>query len=186
MTATQRVIVGADDVSIDSIHIAKPIDGGADVFREFTAPIDLLSGSEQVTIGQITGWVGWAMLGEDWFDAADAISENAATLGAAAATILEELSAEPEQGLLIDRIHLEPTYRGNRLTATVIEQLHELLRLEPWNTLTLLYPEPQQPDGGPIPDGPARDAAPAHLQEAYRASGLEPWLDSGVWWRPID
>lgn len=112
-----HVIVGSDDVCIDNVRIARPIDGGADLFREFTAPIDAYTESEQTNIGQITGWIGWSMLGE-------------------------EPSYEPEHGLLISRIFLKPTHRGNRLTATVIERLSELLCLEPSNTLTLLYPEP--------------------------------------------
>jgi hypothetical protein len=89
-----------------------------------------------------------------------------------------------DAALLIDLMCLESKWRGKRLSGAIITNLMALLRLDPGSTV-VLQPEPQRPNGGPYDDGSERDEAMARLHEAYWASGLEPWRDSLVWWRPI-
>lgn len=160
----------------------------AEALREFAVSIQL-NDSVGTSVGLMTGWIGWAITYDDLYDAADAISADAEPLGAAADQIQlyrDEIDAERmDTALLIDRMSLDPQYRGNRLTATILDNTLDLFRLDAEETLIVLYPEPQRSTGGPYPDGAERDAVMVKLCAAYSDSGLEPWRDSGVWWRPF-
>jgi hypothetical protein len=179
-----------DDVDLDfiesSVTIYRAADGGVDLLREFSAEVALSTEEGPKEIGSVCGWIGWNVRGEDVHDAADAISTDAETLGAAAAAIMDNRpDAFVDTVLLIDRMHLDPDWRGRRLSGAIIDDLLSLLRLDPETTAVVLQPEPQRPEGGPMADGPERAAALARLQAAYRLSGLEPWDGSVVWWRPL-
>jgi hypothetical protein len=180
-----RELVDPDYIET-SLSIRRPIDGGVDVLRQFDAIVEFRTESGPEAIGSVTGWIGWQIGDEDLHDAVDAISADAEPLGAAAAAIIE---ANPEQFidnvLLIDRMHLDPQWRGNRLSGAIIADLLALLRLNPDSTVVVLQPEPQQPAGGPYDDGPERDAALSRLTAACRDSGLERWRNTVVWGRPI-
>jgi hypothetical protein len=174
------------DLIDTDVQIRRPIDGGVDVLRQFMAGVeyDIESGLEEA--GQVHGWIGWTILEEDLADAGDAISFDAGQLGTAAADIIDTYPENfIDAALLIDRMYLEPKWRGKRLSGVIITNLMALLRLDPGSTVVVLQPEPQNPEGGPYDDGPERDEAMGHLHAAYRASGLEPWRDSLVWWRPF-
>jgi hypothetical protein len=185
MAATQGI--DPDDIFIESVEVGRPVDGGVNVLRQFHANVEYSGRSQTVAIGQVMGWIGLRIADADIADAADAISQDAAILGAVAAKIIDSRAdLWIESALLIDRIHLDPAYRGNRLTSAIIDKLLDLLRLDPESTVTLLYPEPQLPDGGPMPEGRERETAKTRLCIAYREGGLEPWEDTGVWWLPLE
>jgi len=166
--------------------VFRPIDGGADVLREFVASIGYSTESGPEDIGSVREWIGWRIDDGDLRDAADAVTSDAEQLGATAAAIID---AHPESFidtvLLIDRMHLAPQWRGNRLSGIHHRRHMSLLSLDAKSTVVVLQPEPQAPGGGPMDDGPGRDQALARLKSAYRASGLEPWRGSAVWWRPL-
>jgi hypothetical protein len=169
-----------------SIDIRRPVDGGADVLRQFHASVEYSTETGYDQIGTVTGWIGWRIEDEDLYGAADAISADAEPLGAAAAAIIDaQPDAVIDNVLLIDRMHLEPQRRGNRLSGAIIDDLLALLRFDPESTVVVLQPEPQKPTGGPFDDGPERDEALARLTAAYRSSGLEPWRRTEIWWRPL-
>jgi len=168
------------------VQIRRPIDGGVDVLRQFVAGVEYHGESGPEEVGQVCGWIGWSISEEDLADAADAISADAEQLGSAAADIIDTYPENfVDAALLVDRMHLDPKWRGRRLSGLIIINLMELLRLDPGSTVVVLQPEPQSPQGGPYDDGPERDEAMVHLHAGYRASGLEPWRDSLVWWRPF-
>lgn len=154
--------------------------------RQFAAGVEYHTDSGPEEVGQVHGWIGWSISEEDLADVGDAISYDAEQLGIAAADIID---THPENfidaALLIDRMYLDPKWRGRRLSGAIITNLMALLRLDPDSTVVVLQPEPQDPNGGPYESGPELDDAMVHLHAAYRASGLEPWRDSLVWWRPF-
>lgn len=174
------------DMIDTDVHIVRPIDGGVDVLRQFSAGVDYHGENGTEDIGHVHGWIGWSIFGEDLADAGDAISYDAEGLAVAAVEIIEE---HPENVidsvLLIDRMWLEPKVRGRRLSGAIITDLLSLLRLDPESTVVVLQPEPQNPEGGPYDYGDMRDEAMIRLHAAYRDSGLEPWRGSLVWWRPF-
>lgn len=162
------------------------MDGGADVLRQLDVEVAYEAEAEDVVLGHVSGWIGWNISDEDVYEAADAISSDAATLGAAASEIMRERSTLwIDTVLLLDRIFIKPEYRGNRLTGPIVTNILHLLRLDHETTLILMFPEPQRPEGGPMPEGPEREAALDRLLKAYRTSGFEPWATSGVWWMPL-
>lgn len=171
-----------------SVHVRRAMDSGVDVLRQFSAEVNyyVSDTGDDISLGTVRGWIGWRIADEDIHDAADAISSDAEALGGIAAAIMRERpDLWIDSVLMVDRIYLEPAYRGNRLTGAIMTDLLDLLRLDVESTLVLLYPEPQRPEGGPMENGPDRDRALARMQTAYRASGFEPWGDSRVWWLPM-
>jgi len=104
--------------------VFRPIDGGADVLREFVASIGYSTESGPEDIGSVREWIGWRIDDGDLRDAADAVTSDAEQLGATAAAIID---ANPESFidtvLLIDRMHLDPRWRGNRLSGAVIADI---------------------------------------------------------------
>ncbi len=174
------------DLIETQMHVLRPIDGGVDVLRQFSAEVLYHHESDVEAIGQVHGWIGWSISEVDLADAGDAISGDAEALGVAAVEIIDEYpDTFIDDALLIDRMWLDPKWRGRRLSGAIIDDLMGLLRLEPESTVVVLQPEPQDPDGGPYEDGGKRDEAMRRLHAAYRASGLKPWDDSVVWWRPF-
>lgn len=169
-----------------SVDIRRPCDGGADILRQFHASVEYSTETGIDRIGGVRGWIGWQIADEDLYDAADAISVDAEALGAAAVAIIEaHPDAFIDNALLIDRMYLEPQWRGNRLSGAIIADLLALLRFDADATVVVLQPEPQRPEGGPFDDGADRDQALTRLTVAYRASGLESWRQTEIWWRPL-
>lgn len=114
-----------------TVQIRRPVDGGADVLRQFSASFDYHGDRGTEEIGQVHGWIGWSILEEDVADAGDAISFDAAQLGAAAAEIIDtHFDDFIDAALLIDRMYLEPVWRGRRLSGAIINSLMALLRLD--------------------------------------------------------
>lgn len=174
------------DLIDTTVQIFRGIDGGADVLREFVADVGYTTEDGPESIGQVQGWIGWSIHSEDLADAGDAISVDAERLGATAHDIIDtHYEKFIDAALLIDRMHLDEEWRGNRLSQAIIDDLLSLLRLDPEATVVVLQPEPQDSDGGPLDDGPERDQAMSKLQAAYRGSGFVPWAGSDVWWRPF-
>ncbi|WP_166355037.1 hypothetical protein [Phytoactinopolyspora limicola] len=181
-----RVTVDRDDIFCERVTVQHPIDGGFDLFRQFYATISTV---DEVGICGLSGWVGWRIAYEDLHDAADAISADAEPLGCVAQRIQidrEDRGQGPaDNALFVDRMGLEPQYRGNRLAGVMIEAVADLFRFDAEDTIVVLTPEPQRPGGGPYSDGPERDDAMSRLCAAYAKSGLERWADTSIWWRPI-
>ena len=176
-----------ETVTVSGLYIGRPVDGGYDVLRQFSADVEHLGedDAEPHAIGMVTGWIGWRVWNENIWKAADAISSAAEPLGAVADEVRAEL-AEDGIGiaavLLMDRMTLKPQWRGNRLTRRIVADLVALLRLPEDATLVLTMPEPQRTTGGPYPDGPERNEAQARLCAAVEKAGFSQWKDSAVWW----
>lgn len=169
-----------------SVNIRRPLAGDIDLLRQFDAVVEYSTESECEDLGSVRGWISWRIEGDDLYDAADSISSDAEPLGAAAVAIIEaHPDAFVESVVLIDRMHLKPEWRGNRLSGAIIRDLLALLRLDAESTVVVLQPEPQKPEGGPYDDGAQRDQALARLEAAYRASGLEQWSHTAIWWLPL-
>lgn len=112
-------------------------------------------------------------------DAADAISADAEPLGAAAVAIIEaHPDAFVDNVLLIDRMHLDPKWRGNQLSGAIITDLLALLRLDADSTVVVLRPESQKPAGGPYDNGQRLRTRPSpratHGGLPSRRSGMVP------------
>lgn len=160
-------------------------DGGYDLFRLISVSVNFIGESETHEIGRLTGLIGWGLSTDEIVEASDAISTEAAELGWAAAKISE---AHPEMWcdtvVILQLLELQPAYRGNRLTGAVVASLLDLFRLQLDSTVVVLKPEPQGAGGGPLPDGPVRDAAMRRLCSAYSGYGFRQWEESPIWWIP--
>lgn len=158
----------------------------ADALRAFTAVI--VDEVADRPAGSITGWLGLQQTPSAMYESADSISTDAEVLATAVVEILEHLSDEAvwtTSAVMVDRMILEPTYRGRRSSGRLLDSLLNMLQFDPDETVLVLQPEPQLPEGGPLPPGPEHDAALARLCDAYTTAGLEPWNDNTVWWRPV-
>ncbi len=176
-----------DQIEVDEILIERAVDGGVDVFRVFNADVIRVAAYTPEVIGNVSGWIGWDMAGEDVFDCADAVSQDAATLGWIATEVMAWQAGigTRDDGIFvfIDTIWLEPEFRGNCISGTIIDKLLGLLRLRNYHTLVVLIPAPQDEDGGELPVGPDGDTAYRKVQDLSEAIGFTRWPDSGVWWR---
>lgn len=141
---------------------------------------------EEQAIGMITGWIGWSIAEDDLADAADAVSADSAYIGRIAADALDAVREDDpfvDDVLLIDRLQIEPEYRGRGLLAGMVDKLIETLRLGVNGCVVVTEPEPQRPGGGPYPDGAVRDRALAGLTRSLSASGFEHWPSERAMWR---
>jgi len=142
------------------------------VLRQFVAGVEYHHEGGLEETGQVHGWIGWSILEEDLADAGDAIGVDAGQLGTPAADIID---AFPENfidaALLIDRMYLEPKWRGKRLSGVIITNLMALLRLDPGSTVVVLQPEPQNPEGGRRRSGPARRLPAGAAVRGARSDG---------------
>lgn len=176
-----------EQIEVDEIVIERAPDGGVDVFRIFNADVLRVDTESSEVIGDISGWIGWNMADEDVFDCADAVSEDAATLGWIASEILtwqaKRSGVAIRDLVFIDTIRLEPGFRGKRLSGAIIDQLLGLLRLRNPTTLVELIPEPQDEDGDELPAGPEGDIARQKVRDRFESAGFQRWPNSGVWWR---
>lgn len=165
-------------------RVLRPFDGGLDLLRQVHVELEYDDGSSTTSLGHVSGWIAWNFGDESLQEAGDAVNADAEALGAAADDIVESRpNAWIDSVLMVDRMFLEPEYRGNRMARTMLRSTLDLFRLLEAPALVVLCPEPQLPDGGPMEDGPERDAAMARLCAAYAASGLEPWAGSEtIWW----
>lgn len=179
-----------DDLIIRDVVVTRVVE--QDVLRYFAATIELYDrygGWESGfrPIGRVAGLVAWLYDDDDICDAADQIDDDATTLAWNAEEIREWLLVEHdipvETIVTIDMIRLEPAFRGHRLTAQVMGEVLDVLRLDPRTTLIVAIPYPQQEDGGPMPTGRASSAAFKRLKAAYTASGFRRWRRTSVWWR---
>ncbi|SBN59218.1 Hypothetical protein PFR_JS13-1_296 [Propionibacterium freudenreichii] len=136
-------------------------------------------------VGSLTGWISRGLDGEFLWDLCDELSADAECVGAIAREILN-----PNEDffvmdvLLVDRMFLEPSWRGRRLTGALVEEIMDLLGLNRDMSAVVLCPEPQSKRGGPFDLGPERDEAMQRLRLAYEASGFRQWGESSCWWLP--
>lgn len=163
--------------------------GEYDLLRYFSVSInsDIVDPDGAVTcIGSMTGWYSRSVAEGNLTDAGDAIDGEAYELAWGAAAIIEEVTDEYyDEVLLINRITLDEEWRGHKLMRYLVENTVDLLQGEPSWVIAVLYPEPISLDGSgePLDDGPERDAGMAKLHAACRAGGFQPWGNGTVWWR---
>lgn len=123
LSVNRSTLVFGDHLELDlietDVQIRRPVDGGVDVLRQFVAGVQYQErGPEEV--GQVCGWIGWSIFEEDSADAADAISADAEQLGGAAADTIETYPENfVDAALLVDRMYLDPKWRGRRLSGFV-------------------------------------------------------------------
>lgn len=174
--------------AIDDIHVSRADDDG--LLRAFDAIIK--DAGDDIPIGQVRGLIAWRSELFSLLEAADEISSDAATLAYAAdqirrADVRPDAEDQIDTVLMVELVSLERRFRGHRIAGAVIDQIVDLLVLDPLTTLVVLEPEPQQEDGGPLPKGAVRTAARARLRGAYEGQGFKQWKKSSVWWaiRPV-
>ena len=136
-------------------------------------------------VGRLTGWLGWRVIDEHLANAADSISADAAYIGYVAGQLLDDEDNDSfiEDVVLIDRISIEPEFRGHGLLRRLVESLVVGLRLHINGCYLITEPEPQQVQGGPYPEGATRDRAMSGLVDALRGAGFRPWTDGRAHWR---
>jgi hypothetical protein len=176
--------------AIDDIHVSRADEDGR--LRAFDAIIKDADADDGRTIGEVRGLIAWRSELFSLLEAGDEISGEAATLALAADQIREadyRPGAEDQIGtvVMVELVSLGREFRGHRIAAAVIDQIIDLLVLDPITTLVVLEPEPQKEDGGPLPPGAQRTAALKRLRAAYEQQGFERWKNSTVWWaiRPV-
>lgn len=156
------------------------------VLKQFRARFSTYDDADdEQDVGSLVGWIGWRVLDEDVADAADAISSDAAYIGYVAAQLLEDDANDSliEDVVLIDRMWIEPEFRGRGLLGNLVDRLIVGLRLHVDGCFVVTEPEPQQRSGGPYPDGPTRDRAMAGLLRSLRSAGFTEWTDGRAHWR---
>ena len=101
-----RIHVGDDEtVMIGGLYVDRAEDGGHDLLRSFRVHVQLWGeyADAPLTIGTVTGWIGWEVWNENVWEAADAISSDAEPLGAAVEELRTQLA---EDGILINSVVL--------------------------------------------------------------------------------
>ena len=179
-----------DDTVLQCAITLHDLGEDVDPLREFTAVFshDDQTGTDH-RVGQIDGWICWRCLDDRLLDAADGLSGDAHYIADVAEQMLHQLAWDDspiEDVVLMDRIFIEPSYRGRNLLPDMISQLIRLFRLDVNGCIVVTEPEPQRPDGGPYPDGPIRDRAMQGLHKTLTSAGLEPSPEgSDAWWKLI-
>lgn len=129
-------------------------------------------------LGVITGWFGISVLDRPISVEADAISADSASIGSVAEDILDAQDWSEdliEHVVLIDRISIEPSYRGQGMLSRMIETLVSSFGFQKAGCLLVTQPEPQKPGGGPYPNGAKRSKALAGLKLSLEAAGFMAW-----------
>jgi hypothetical protein len=163
------------NLAIDSVEIG-PSEDGYDLLRPFWTAISMYDPEHGTDgdCGTVKGWIGWRIVGENVAGAGDDTSTEIAPIADTAQRILTRRLAEGvwiDTLLVVALLPLDERWRGLRLTKTIIGNLMNVLRLDPGATLVVLHPQPQRPGGGPMDEGPERDAAMLRLQHAYKMAG---------------
>lgn len=143
---------------------------------------------DEIDVGEITGWIAWSATDDDVADAADSLSADAAYIGHVAQQIISELREDDpflEDVLLLDRIWIDPRFRGKKLLGPMIDRLIGMLRLEINGCVIVAEPEPQKEGGGPYPDGPLRDRAMGGLVRSLQTAGLKHWKEERAMWKLV-
>lgn len=173
-------------------------DADADVLRGFSATVRYTGDedSEPREIGRLSGWLTRKVY-SDVADAGDALSADGMILGYAAQKLVEEHEVDRvlDAVVMLDRVTLESEYRGQKLLGTLVDDLLDVLQLEPTETIVVVFPEPLPlVRGAPRPEGEEREAGLRKLAGALAAAGFEPIDDAEqladdeadtVWWRPF-
>lgn len=181
---SRRIDPPALELSVE-IHRANADEYG--LFRSFHAAIHVEAEDYPEPIGYVEGWICWDLFASSLFEAGDSISYDAMVLAKAVDEVVDaHFGIHLSAALMVDKMWLQPDKRRQRLSRALLDELLDLLQLEPTETVVVLTPEPQVPGrGGPYPGGPVRDAAMTKLCDAYRESGLELWGDGPVWCLPV-
>lgn len=175
-------------ITMNSVRLIRPRRARQGAFRDFeTHIIGIMEpGGEQSVIGSVSGHFGWLAWLPEVIDDAEQAIDSLGELVAAALDISDRLSAESgvevEAVVMIDRIWLEPRWRGKRLSHRVAEQLVDLLLLAPESTLVLANLEPSPTDAARLAAGADADGALHTQSDGYARTGFEQWRSSNTWW----
>lgn len=181
--------IDADPYVTMSVCIDEEMSDELGLLKHFSADFSIFDDNDQhQNLGNICGWIGWRVLDENVSEAADSISADAAYIGHVAAQLLESDANDSliEDVLLIDRMWIEPGYRGHGLLRTLIDHLVAGFRLHVNGCFVVTEPEPQRATGGPYPDGPAREKAMNGLLRSLHNAGFTAWVDDRAQWRRVE
>ncbi|KQR38543.1 hypothetical protein ASF80_03310 [Microbacterium sp. Leaf159] len=172
-------------------------DADADVLRGFSATVRYTGDddAEPREIGRLSGWLTREVY-SDVADAGDALSADGMILGSAAQKLVDEHEGDRilDAVVMLDRATLEPEYRGQKLLGALVDDLLDVLQLEPTETIVVVFPESLPlVRGAPRPEGEERQVGLRKLSRALEASGFQqideeqPADDEAVtvWWRPF-
>ncbi|WP_334138925.1 hypothetical protein [Corynebacterium variabile] len=189
MTTTTSPATHRPDPRVDFVTVNLPdaLLYDTPLLRCFHATItDAESGTEPpAQIGTVSGWLSHIPEPSTLHDEATAISVDAERLASTLTPLVDHLTALGEWAdvvLLVDRMNLEPHARGHHLAGHILHRLAESLFYPDATVLVVLEPEPQRPEGGPLPAGPERDEAMQRLQGTYKEAGLQAWEHTTIWW----
>ena len=181
-----------DVISVNSVRLTRPRHAPDGAVRDFEAEIEgtVESAGESCVIGRISGCMSWLAWLPELIDEGR-ISDSFAELIAAALDTGGLVSAGSDTAiqtvLMIDRVWLEPRWRGSLFGRRIADQLIDLLLFTPESTLVLAYFEPD-------PDAPGRfwprledDPATAAADHGEDRFDFERWGTSNTWLlRPRD
>lgn len=163
-----------------------------DYLRPFTCGFQVSESGDEATdkyLGVITGWFAISVVGRPIRNEADAISADSATIGSVAQEILDAQDWGEdliEHVLLVDRISIDASYRGQGMLRYMVDVLVSSLGFHRAGCLLVTQPEPQKPGGGPYADGPKRSRALSGLRRSLKAAGFKAWDDGTCYSRIIE
>lgn len=151
-------------------------------WRSFTAEITAFCDDDpqQRPIGHLRGVLTFSPDAE-LARAADAMSDESATLAVAAEQVLWDEMETVDTVMLLEMAVLEKPFRGQ---GWAWECIAEVLRtVDARTALVTLQPEPQREGGGPIEDDDLRGPALERLRATWAGYGFNPNNDGLSMWR---
>lgn len=175
-----------ESVDVEEVCISRAVDGQAGLYRDFTAQVVVFNNDadESLPLGVVSGWIGWHLSWWEIFDGADAISSDAERMGSVAGEIhlqhARRPKAERRNVILLDTVEILPEAHNHRTLARVIEQLGDVLQLEPDRTLVTVFCDPENLA---LVDAEGSLWSPEAATGALGDAGFLRWKDTDVWWR---
>lgn len=174
-------------ITMNSVRLTRPRQARQGALRDFDAHIvGVMPDGDQMVIGSVSGHIGWLSWLPEVIDDAGQATESLTELVEAALDLGDRLSAEAgiavDPVLMIERIWIEPPWRGNRLSHRVAEQLVDLLLLTPESTLVLARLEPSPRTAARLAAGASAGGAMHTESDGYLRAGFHQWRTSTTWW----
>ncbi len=175
-----------DVVSVNVVQLTRPRHAPDGAVRDFEAEIEgtVESTGESSVIGRISGCMTWLAWLPELIDEGR-ISDSFAEMIAAALDTGDLVSAGSDTGiqtvLMIDRVWLEPRWRGSLFGRRIADQLIDLLLLTPESTLVLAHFEPDPKAPGRFWPRPEQDAATTAADDVEDRFDFERWGTSNTW-----
>lgn len=137
----------ADDIALHRLQVSTELRREAldkhDQMRRLTATVLYRDGDspEAEQIGRVTGWLSRDFDPELLAAAGDSVGPQAGVLTFFAEEIIKAEPGLPFTAvLLVDRVVLDPQWRGHGISPTVLERVLSVLQLDPQRTLTSSSP----------------------------------------------